>query len=561
MIFESQYHGRSGVGLERGAGHVGLATNALREATYFDGTLDDPVLLREAFAALHEVVVGDLAYRPRDRVEFFAWLEEQDRRFLANLPTKGAAAGARLEELEARLGELDTARRTRLQPFHRARRAYFDFVYQNEYEQYLLLDPVITVHPDELSFEAFSRDESSYARLAVRRELFRDVGDFECGTTNIDFSIRLHEQFERLRTYRRMRFSIAPGGFTVAATEAQEVVREKKIDLPDSWMQGFLQVHATMTMGLEHVRLEPIDLFNVCRRLRRERARTSPRSLRWEFEPGLPPRIVLEPWEHVIPVTSGDVYAGAKPVSIRTWGRDRLQVLARLLPLCQRADVYLAGYGLPSFYVLDLGPVVFTLALSGWTDHDWTGGANFELLTRRVSVSADELVTAYESLRAERFASDAELAERTGLGVETCRSALSFLCQAGRAMVDLASGRFRHRDLLFGPFTRKEAEAALRRSTEESDPTAKAARAIFESGAARFTARRPVSTGYKLSGSVRGTDGKRVRPLLHVDHEGRIVEATCTCQKFKTSKLTKGPCEHMLALRLAHMSKLEEEDG
>ena len=62
----------------------------------------------------------------------------------------------------------------------------------------------------------------------------------------------------------------------------------------------------------------------------------------------------------------------------------------------------------------------------------------------------------------------------------------------------------------------------------------------------RVIARRPVSTGYKLSGSARGSDGQRVRPLLHVNHEGHIIEASCTCAFYKKSKLTQGPCEHVL---------------
>jgi hypothetical protein len=75
---------------------------------------------------------------------------------------------------------------------------------------------------------------------------------------------------------------------------------------------------------------------------------------------------------------------------------------------------------------------------------------------------------------------------------------------------------------------------------------------------ARLIAGRPVSTGYKLLGNAKGSDGQRVRPLLSVDSDSRIIEATCTCQKFKHSKLTQGPCEHMLALRLLHMQLLEE---
>src|SRR5262249_45580172 len=147
--------------------HVGFATNTLREATYLRGTLAYPLLFREALAALYQVVVSDYKYRPRDRLAFRAWLEEQAKKFLAGLALEGQKAPARVEELEARLGELDKARNTRLRPFHRARLKYFNYIYQNQYELQLLLDPVITVHPDEVSFEAFPRDESTYARLAA----------------------------------------------------------------------------------------------------------------------------------------------------------------------------------------------------------------------------------------------------------------------------------------------------------------------------------------------------------------------------------------------------------
>jgi hypothetical protein len=51
-----------------------------------------------------------------------------------------------------------------------------------------LLDPVITVHPDELFFEAFSNDESSYARLSVPLDAFAPEGATSYGTTNIDFT-------------------------------------------------------------------------------------------------------------------------------------------------------------------------------------------------------------------------------------------------------------------------------------------------------------------------------------------------------------------------------------
>jgi hypothetical protein len=558
VIASFRYAGRSAIvnGLDRT--HVALATNTLREATFFRGTLGHPVLFREALAALYDVVVSDFKYRPRDRLEFQAWLEEQDRAFLAGLGMKGQAIREQIQALEARLGELDRGRRQRLRPFFAARMAYIDYVYTNEFERSLILDPVITVHPDEIAFEAFSRDESTYARLAAKHELFDRIDEFQCGTTNIDFSTRLHGELERMRSYRRTRFDIDPSGFAVSSGEGGGHV-EKTIDLPESWVMGFLQVHSAMTLGLTHFRMTPVDLYNIIRFLRRHRARTSPRALRYELEPGRRVRAVLEPWEHAIELSPVSTFEGSRPMTVRTWGRDRLRTLARLIPSCAAIDVYLAGFGLPSLYTLDLGPLQFTLALSGWTDNDWTAGAaKFDLLTRRLTVSADELTRAYEAIRRLRRADAAGVAQEAGLGVEKARSALSHLCQVGRAMVDLAGGVYRHRDLFLEPFSAQAAAQAVKTSAV-SDVRAQAAQAIFDAGEIRIIARRPVSTGYKLSGSSKAI-GRRVRPLLHVDSEGRIIEGTCTCPFFAKHKLTQGPCEHILALRLAHMSRLEQED-
>lgn len=556
MIASYHYQGRSAIVNELGRGRVAFATNGMREPVFFQGTLGYPVIFREALAALHDVVVSDFKYRPRDREAFRAWLDVQDRKFLATLGLKGTASREKAEALEARLAELDATKRDRLRPFYDARRLYVDYMYKNQYELNFILDPVVTVHPDEIAFEAFSRDESTYVRLAAKFELFDRVDEFGCGTTNVDYSDRLHGELERLRWYRSTRFEISPTGFGVA-TEGAPGHFEKKVELPESWVRGFLQVHSAMSLGLTRLRMTGIDLFNIIQFLKRHRARSSPRALRYELAPDRPARAVLEPWGQEIELSSGLTENRPKALSVRTWGRDRLRTLARLIPACRSVDVYLAGPGLPSVYVLDLGPIIFTLALSGWTDNDWTGGASrFDLLARRLEVSPDELTRVYESIRTLRSGAAAEVATHAGLGVETARSGLSSLCQFGRAMFDLAGGVYRHRDLDPSPFEASKAAATSPvQQRQEAD-----ALIIFEKGDARVIARRPVSTGYKLSGTAKGADGRRVRPLLHVDQQGRIIEGSCTCPDYKKQQGTRGPCAHVLALRQAHMSRLKEED-
>lgn len=565
MKMELRYAARSGFfsGSLEGGSRLGLATNGLREPVFFDGDLLRPEVLRRGLFALGDVLFSDLKWRPRDRAAFRAWLEAEDRRFVATLGLKSADARAKLLEVDGELAVLDQKRLVRRAAFDKARLRYLELALLDQDELSQILDPVVTVHPDEISFEAFSRDQSSYGRLGVRYDLFATVRSFTCGTTNVDFSRGLRDHVSRLRTYRSSRFSIAPSGVEMATEQPfvpSHVVREKRIELPTEWMAGFLQVHGLMAMGMTRLRLMPIDVYSLLRKLALRKAKESPRALRWELTPGQPVRVVLEPWETALTFSPESAFTGPKPLTIRTWGRDRLRTLGELLPITSHVDVHLSGTGLPSVWCLDLGQeATFTLALSGWTDNDWVEGpARFDLLGRRVSVPGADLKKLYETLRDRKKGTDVELAEATSLALEVVRSGLSILCQSGRAMIDLSRGLYRHRDLLLEPFEAGRAAALVKKKEIESDPRMKEAEALFLAGEARIIARRPFSGGHKLSGNVK--DGAtRARPQIVVDLDGKIVEASCTCQDAQKHGLTKGPCVHMLALRRAHEDRAAKE--
>ena len=61
--------------------------------------------------------------------------------------------------------------------------------------------------------------------------------------------------------------------------------------------------------------------------------------------------------------------------------------------------------------------------------------------------------------------------------------------------------------------------------------------------------------GVTLKGRVRHGD-KPKQPWLRLDGDERVVEAECTCNFFQQNRLRKGPCEHILALRLLHARRL-----
>src|SRR5947207_7169649 len=74
------YHRRSEVVQRPGGLAVSLEPNLRRDRVSFDGTLRQPLRFREAISALHDVVISDLRYKPKDHSDYRAYLEEQKKR-------------------------------------------------------------------------------------------------------------------------------------------------------------------------------------------------------------------------------------------------------------------------------------------------------------------------------------------------------------------------------------------------------------------------------------------------------------------------------------------------
>src|SRR5439155_3654259 len=123
-------------------------------------------------------------------------------------------------------------------------------------------------------------------------------------------------------------FRIDPQGLEVE-TEQAEGHREEKIDLPQGWLKGLAQIQSGMTMPTGSVSLSRECVYSIVAWLKRHKARTSPRAMRFELLPGKPPVVVLEPWEIRI-VSRATTYDGDPIEPIRIWGIKRLTVLARV---------------------------------------------------------------------------------------------------------------------------------------------------------------------------------------------------------------------------------------
>jgi hypothetical protein len=251
--------------------HMDVSAELSRPGVRLEALVKDSLAYARLMLALHQVVGSDLRAQPKDHAAYQEWVQQ---RYLEELDAEMGASLRRLPGLQARrdalkqhVGELERRSRaleTKLGggDFYKAKRQYFNYLYGQDREAWIVLDPVVSVHPDCVVFEVFSLDESSYGRVTVPMDKLETFGTTVYGTTNVDFSQRLADEFVRVRNYRPAWLQVGAEGVIVATGAGERV--EKKIDLPPSWVRGFLQVQSAAASPGVDVTLSPATLPKCC---------------------------------------------------------------------------------------------------------------------------------------------------------------------------------------------------------------------------------------------------------------------------------------------------------
>src|SRR5262249_49199043 len=156
-----------------------FSPNLARSRVFFDAELRHPLRFREAVSALHDVVVGDLRFKKKDKSAYEQWKKEQaekDAEIRRVLQSKAKQTELSRIVKEPLPKDLEGA-------FRRMHRLYWDarVRWANElsrddpelFRHLVPCDPVVTVAPDVVYFECFSKDESAYGCLTVDREALR----------------------------------------------------------------------------------------------------------------------------------------------------------------------------------------------------------------------------------------------------------------------------------------------------------------------------------------------------------------------------------------------------
>ncbi|HEX2312384.1 MAG TPA: SWIM zinc finger family protein [Thermomonospora sp.] len=375
-------------------------------------------------------------------------------------------------------------------------------------------DPVVTCNGDRLRMESFSACCGVYARLDVLQPAL-DGEVHERGTTNVDVIGPLREALARVGGTDPLHLAV--GDDELAVTTLDGAVVEKKVPLPERWLRGFAEVQviaAGFDLRAELGRAEAVRFL-----------RGLPQSGRgelWAVPAGRSLRLSSRPVPGAVCLAGPQRLATAHPLlrfarALRVYGPP---VTAGSPPVASAWELELPGMR----YVLTLSPEV-RRGFSG------EGAVLESLATDEAAGDADLLgaLLAFEP----RVEPDV-LAERSGLPLERVRAALTQLGTSGRVGYDTAEAAHFHRELPYDP----DRVAAM-------NPRLRAARALADGGAVRFTA-----PGL----AVVTVDGRARQVRLDGD------QGSCTCPWWADHRGGRGPCKHVLAARMVHRATRADEE-
>lgn len=556
---------------------LGLSPDHSRsELVSFLGRLKHPLVFRDAMLMLREIVVSDTRTTKKERVEFFDWLDlEIERRVVLydqyapqlrsslskNIDATLNELGQKDEEI-AKLLEIKSSLQKEIdasdvwKDYNKLERSFWQYIKNKDLDLWFVLDPVITVHKDQVTFEAFSLDESIYGILSIDMSEFELLAPPQLGTTNIDFSYKLAKEIERFRTYNEVILSVNPNGFAVEQGTLPSHL-EKKIDLPETWIKGFNQVSAAASLDGLELELSPVDFYDICSFLRRYKAHKSPRYMKWILTPQKPIEIVFEPFGTSLILQT--IYTGSTKREEKIWGRRRFLVTEKLIPLAKSFKVKLLGFGMPHFITADLGTMKLTIGLSSWSSNDWVKGTAFNIMAGFIGEGNYPKI--YELLKEERALSFEKAYELMSKDTKvTTKAGIGHLFKRGEGYFDLSNHSIRFRELYNMPLppslyqttdletqVQNHINEGMDQFTVETD----------ENKLYTFTHHLHMPNEKYLHWSFRNTPDYHKEfiltdTILSINNDGEICSLNCTCKSFKKGpRNISAPCAHILALYIA----------
>lgn len=521
---------------------VNFGTDLNRDPVYLSGKIGPSVAFAEAMLALGRVVKIQKPAK-KDNSAYQLWVEGE---YLRILNEREPGRNQQQAELTETISSLKS-KRTHFEEvisklassdvFQAARTKYFKWLYEHDRQTWLILDPIVSVQKDGTFFEAFSRDESIYARVFLPHDALQSAEPPVLGTTNIDYSMLLEREFDRVRSYRPIELTV--GLKSVDFKTEAATVEEQKIPLPESWVRGLVEVQSVQSLAPITFEMSSDGLADVIARLKSEKEKIGPRSLKFILKPGEPIRLEIEPWGEIY-ADDWFTYSGPTSTEIRVWGRRRLAVLEDLLVSADSVKVSLLGSGMPSFWTVIKEGVELSVGLSGWASNDWASKAKFSGFVPVSDIQEAEVESGINALQLAGQFSTEEMAKKLSVSTSKAAGILQKLCLMGKAMYDSERNVYRWRDLF--PTLDLYVDNETSREVQAGVKIAQSKEILKTLDETRADVR-------YLSGSVKG-ESATYSPILELDLDFRPKYAQCDCSFYRYNKLKQGPCRHMVALSL-----------
>jgi hypothetical protein len=368
-----------------------------------------------------------------------------------------------------------------------------------------MLDPVITATSSKLRFEGFSGCCGAYVMAAIPAAAI-DGRFLQRGTTNVDFNDPMRAALTRLSDQQVTQLSVGAEAMSLASGASKVV--EKKVRLPSRWVRGFCESH------IYQGRLKPYAELTGMQA--RQLMQLTPRS---------PVRRPL----YLQARSDGARWSTVEsPGSIRVGGTHRLSIIEPLLRQATSLRIWADRDSTVSGWIVGNPSGSLMLMLSPDLDRGFSGeGQALE------GLSARDARQSLSAIRAQLKWQDAlsvhELAQAASIDSGSVEKSLSVLGTQGVVGFDLADQAYFHRELPFANDAIEKYQSRLEGAKELATDTAVTA--------------------------VPGGGSDRVFEVASEDAVYRVTlmaggEWRCTCPWYGKHRGQRGPCKHLLAVRL-----------
>jgi hypothetical protein len=306
------------------------------------------------------------------------------------------------------------------------------------------------------------------------------------------------------------RLALSVGPDEVKLKRGFSNVVERKVKLPIRWLKGFVEVQAYQSkMELRFT----VGKAETIRFLRSLPTNADYRSSFWVIPSGNGLRL-----SQVSLASAGGV---------KVAGLERLALLKQIASLADELKIYAAPNGDSSEWQLRCGGLLYSMTISAEPSRGFSGEG--QVLTDLAEADDFAIAKVQAALNWQSSINLADMATQCKMPAEGVRRVLGILGSRGLVGYDLNQSTYFCRRLPF--------DIGL---VEGLHPRLKAARKLVAEGQVKILTR----TGGTVESEVKGSD---------VNHRLTVSEDsyTCTCQWHSKYQGARGPCKHILAVKLA----------